>query len=244
MSTSNTTLTFLFIKNLTPAFFRILKVLWSYERQKHMSNYKTVFPSREKIAKQANCSVDRVKQFNQMVSKFGSSFITIKKRFNPKTKRYSSNVYEMDKELFKLITCLDGLGYLRKWETLKEELYIKISENEQFIYDKFRSYRQRITHGSPQKLPDNKDSLNQETKIKVPTEGSHSSLIFNFGLSAQTLHLAEYYCTKQAVIDARNDFEWFVKKGNKINSPDGLMRYLLKNQQIIHNKRNEKILNR
>lgn len=240
MSKVNATVLILFLKTLTPAFFRILMVLWSYERQRMMGNYSGVFPSREKIAKQAKCSVDRVKQFNQMCRIYGDSFVVINKNFNKRTKKYASNSYQMSKKLFEMVTILDGLGYFKKWDSIKEELYIKVSENERFIYDKWKSYEQRITHGSPKKLPDNKDSLNQEVQIKVPKEGSHSSLIFNMGLSAQTLHIAEYYCTKQTVIDARNDFHWFVKLGNKVKSSDGLMISLLKKQQLRHNKWVEK----
>lgn len=231
----SSTVLILFLKTLTPAFFRILMVLWSYERQRMMGNYSSVFPSREKIAKQARCSVDRVKQFNQMCRLYKDSFIIINKKFNSKTKKYASNSYQMSKKLFEMVTILDGLGYFKKWDSIKEELYIKVSENERFIYDKWKSYEQRITHGSPQKLPDNEDSLNPEAKIKVPKDSTHSSLIFNMGLSSKTLHIAEYYCTKQAVIDARNDFHWFVKLGNTVKSPDRLMISLLKKQQLRNN---------
>lgn len=242
MKKTNTTLLVLFLKNLSPAFLRILLTLWSYEKQRRLKNYSGVFPSREKIAEQSKCSVDRVKQFNQMCNKFGSTFVEIKKRFNPSTKRYSSNVYLINKDLFEIVTILDGLGYLKKWDKIKHDVYTQVSENEWFLYERWATYRHPITQGKAAKLPDNEESLKKETLRKVPKEGSPSCLIFNMGLSSETLHIADYYCTKKTVLEARNDFHWFLKMGNTVKSRDGLMIALLKKQSLRQNAWLEKEL--
>lgn len=232
----------LFLFYLTPAFFRILMTLFRFEREMRAGNYNGVFPSRELIAKNADCSVDRVKQFNQYCSKLGKGeLVSVTQRFNFKTRKYKSNTYRMHDKLFEMLFRLDGLGLLKNWKKHRSYLHTQLLEDEAFILKKWERYKHPITRGNPSKLPDNKDSLKKEVKNIVHTESAHSSLIFNFGLNSKTLHIAEYYCTKQAVIDARSDYVWYSNNGNTVKNKDALMIHLLKRQSQRHHKWVEKV---
>lgn len=227
-----TIICFLLLKSFKPAFLRIFLVLLRYEKEVQLGRYKGVFPSREKIALEAKCSVDRVKQFNQYIRSFNDpNLFQIIKRIDSKTKRNVSNVYIIGKELFELGYKLEALGYFKKWKEIKEDLCSQISENENFINDRYASYKQSITRGFCQKLPAIKDSSIKEVYIRVPEPTGSSAFILNYGLSEKTLRFAENHCSRQAVLYARNDFDWY-RKTHDVRSKDGLMIYCLKNQIV------------
>lgn len=227
---------FLFLKNLTPTFLRVLHVIWRYEKEVRMGNHIGVFPSRYKIAKEAKCSVESVKKFNTHVRKL-QDFIKIKSRWNPKKRQFTSNSYEMTSELFDLMTMMNGLGYFKKkWEKIKEELYVKVSEDEDFILKKWKLLTKRMPAQNLKNGPNIEDSLIKERNINVPKSGAHT-LVLNYGLSNQTLWNIDMNYPKRVVIDARSDYEWYAKR-KKINSPDGLMNHLLKKSMKWHIQKN------
>lgn len=227
----SSTLNFLFLKSLPNKFLKIILVLWRYERAVRMNKYKAVFPTREKIAFEAGCSVDRVKQFNQMMNKYRDpAFMRITQRIDVKTKKNQSNLYEMDRKLFDLITMLDSLGYFKKWEKIKDEIYIKISENENFIHDLWKgkkaSYEQRITRGFSPKLPAIKEPLIKEVHMNYGTLKNSAYYISFFkerGLGKKTARFIELFCPEEVLRQIRNDYAMYTEN-NEILSINGWIR--------------------
>lgn len=126
---------------------------------------------------------------------------------------------------------LEAMGYFKKWKEIKEDLCQQISENEEFINERFASYKQRITRGFCKKLPAIKDSSIKDSYIRVPAPTGSSAFILNYGLSERTLKFAEEHCSRKVAFQARIDFDWY-SKTHEIHSKDGFMIYCLKNQIV------------
>lgn len=216
---TNTTLLFLFLKALPAKFLKIQLVLWRYERSVQMKRCEAVYPTRETIAKEAGCSVDRVKQFNQYVSSLKDpEILTIKYRKNPKTKKNISNVYQIGEKLFDLITMLESLGYFRKWEKIKEEIYEKLSENDRFIHEiwwsKKNGCNQQITRGFSQKLPAILEPPIKEIKMSYGTlrnSAYYMSFFKEKGLGKKTARFIELFCSEDVLRQMRNDYDMYTK---------------------------------
>ncbi len=196
---------------LSPKQKDICRLLYSMEIGKRKEQLTAVFPSKRKIGNLVKCSTRTVKRFNSKVN--GFLFDVIRRIDMSRKGRDTSNLYEMDNELFAAIHWLDknNLLYASKRQALSRLQKVTISQGEcqnlspspvricppiilNPLIKKKEEYKSRYIHPKIDKI-----KISQEAKIKLSRFPEH--------------------CIEKSIEDA----VWFLKQGKEIKKPEGFM---------------------
>lgn len=106
--TSTLTFNTILYLSLSPTEKRIILYLRSVKREGL-----PIFPSRKRIAQKSKCSVEMVRKFFKKNRDLGNILFEKTHRFDQRTKRQTSNLYDLSKPLLRALEWLDIAGLLK-----------------------------------------------------------------------------------------------------------------------------------
>lgn len=216
-----------------PAQRRILITFLRYYRKNKYKQIKEVFPERETLAFESECSLRTVKRYINCEDDENFKLVMEKKvRRNFQKGKHTSNIYEnFNKPFFDFLEKMDELGWLKNYKKHRKWINEEVIKYDGFVHEKWMKKRKLSTTKRAAVEPPKRatiktssygDTLNNSTKNKSANDKCSrikEALLREEKLLRSTVIWIRNNLLPHIAIAVKQDLDWFGR--HKMRSIDG-----------------------